>query len=157
MQIIRDHNRVPPGGWRYTDPTFGRRFDAPNPHILIQRIVDHYHTHNKVPPTDLALIVDTQICEQLPDMDRFCRDTPKPTWKHKVMKASQALLNWVDRGFKLVTAEQLAERQKICEQCPHWNGTVMLGAGACRACGCTGLKLAAIDERCPARKWPEII
>lgn len=156
MQIIRDHGRVPPGGWKYTDPEFNHTFTAPNPHLLIQRIVDHYHANKKVPPTDMSLLVDTQICESLPDMHRFCMETPKPDWPTKIKKAGQALLNWADRGFQTVTPEQLAKRQMICEQCPHWNGTVMLGAGACRACGCTGLKLVSVAERCPAKKWPEL-
>jgi len=156
MQILKDHSRVPPGGWKYTDPVFNHTFTAPNPHLLIQRIVDYYHANKKKPPVDVALMVDTQICEGLDDMARHCRYTPKPDMKTRILHASQALLKFLDRGGEKVTAEQLAKRQMICEQCPHWNGTVVLGYGACRACGCTGLKLWAIDERCPAEKWPKL-
>lgn len=157
MLILKKQDQVPPGGWRYEDPTFGMMFSGPNPHVLIQRIVDHYHNNGKKPPLDLSMLVDNYICNRLPDIDRHCKDVDPPSWPSRVRRAGQAIKNfWKQHGQRLVNAEQLAERQAICEQCIHWNGSAVLGAGACKACGCSGLKLYAVSENCPAEKWPKL-
>jgi hypothetical protein len=156
MFILKHHDKVPPGGWRYHDERFDREFKAPNPHLLISLILNHYHANQTTPPQDLALLVDTYICNQLEDANRFCKPTEKPTLASRIKLAKQALKNWMDRGFKLTTPEQLAERQAICQSCPHWQGSAVMGVGACGACGCTGLKQYSVAENCPADKWPKL-
>lgn len=156
MWLIKNRDKVPPGGWRYFDERFGTLFSAPNPIQLVKNIIDHYHANQVLPPQNLALLVDTYICEQLDDTGKHCKHADAPTLASRAKLAAQALVRFADRGFKMVTPEQLAERQEICETCHHWSPAAVLGVAGCGACGCTGLKLYAASENCPAEKWPKI-
>jgi hypothetical protein len=51
----------------------------------------------------------------------------------------------------LVSAEERARRQAICDACPEYDAT----RGRCTKCGCGGVKLALATERCPLEppKW----
>jgi len=117
-----------------------------------------YFASKKTPPKNLEYAIMDQICKRLesdPHSDR-CFDYTPPTKTELLTRAGNAIKNFVNNGFKLVTADQLLDRRAVCEECSLWNGEGSFGMGRCGSCGCTGLKLHVASEKCPLNKWEDI-
>lgn len=80
-------------------------------------------------------------------------DIPRPTLVDKAFNLADAMVGWVKSGFKIAPEEQYKARKAVCLACDQWNGEGYFGAGACRACGCTGAKLYIASSECPLKKW----
>ena len=157
MQAISDIGTVPPGGWTYIDED-GNKFRGTTLAYTVDAIRQSYFASKKTPPKNLEYAIMDQICKRLesdPHSDR-CFDYTPPTKTELLTRAGNAIKNFVNNGFKLVTAEQLLDRRSVCEQCSLWNGEGSFGMGRCGSCGCTGLKLHVAGEKCPLNKWEEI-
>lgn len=153
MQILHERNKVPPGGWRYTDQD--QLFKGPNLDHLISSVREFYFTNGKVPPKNLEMLIMDQICKSIPDPENKCVDATPPTKAELLVRATRALGNFLRSGFKTVTNEQLLSRREVCESCSFWKGEAAFGIGRCGSCGCYGLKLYAASENCPQGKWNE--
>ena len=78
---------------------------------------------------------------------------PEPGIVQKAFNLADAMVSWARSGFKIASEEQYKARKAICLSCDQWNGEGYLGAGACKACGCTGAKLYIASSECPLKKW----
>jgi hypothetical protein len=157
MQAITDTSMVPPGGWIYIDED-GNKFRGTTLEHAVVVVREAYFASKKTPPKNLEYAIMDQICKRLesdPHSDR-CFDYTPPTKTELLTRAGNAIKNFVNNGFKLVTAEQLLDRRTVCEECSLWNGEGSFGMGRCGSCGCTGLKLHVASEKCPLNKWEEI-
>lgn len=157
MQAITDTSMVPPGGWIYIDED-GNKFRGTTLEHAVVVVREAYFASKKTPPKNLEYAIMDQICKRLesdPHSDR-CFDYTPPTKTELLTRAGNAIKNFVNNGFKLVTAEQLLDRRSVCEECSLWNGEGSFGMGRCGSCGCTGLKLHVASEKCPLNKWEDI-
>lgn len=157
MQAITDTSMVPPGGWIYIDED-GNKFRGTTLEHAVVVVREAYFASKKTPPKNLEYAIMDQICKRLesdPHSDR-CFDYTPPTKTELLTRAGNAIKNFVNNGFKMVTAEQLLDRRSVCEECSLWNGEGSFGMGRCGSCGCTGLKLHVAGEKCPLNKWEEI-
>jgi hypothetical protein len=157
MQAITDTSMVPPGGWIYIDED-GNKFRGTTLEHAVVVVREAYFASKKTPPKNLEYAIMDQICKRLesdPHSDR-CFDYTPPTKTELLTRAGNAIKNFVNNGFKLVTAEQLLDRRAVCEECSLWNGEGSFGMGRCGSCGCTGLKLHVASEKCPLDKWEDI-
>ena len=157
MQAITDTSMVPPGGWIYLDED-GNKFRGSTLEHAVVVVREAYFASKKTPPKNLEYAIMDQICKRLesdPHSDR-CFDYTPPTKTELLTRAGNAIKNFVNNGFKMVTAEQLLDRRSVCEECSLWNGEGSFGMGRCGSCGCTGLKLHVAGEKCPLNKWEEI-
>ena len=157
MQAITDTSMVPPGGWIYIDED-GNKFRGTTLEHAVVVVREAYFASKKTPPKNLEYAIMDQICKRLesdPHSDR-CFDYTPPTKTELLTRAGNAIKNFVNNGFKLVTAEQLLDRRAVCEECSLWNGEGSFGMGRCGSCGCSGLKLHVAGEKCPLNKWEEI-
>tara|TARA_R110002072_G_scaffold278700_4_gene440558 strand:- start:905 stop:1378 length:474 start_codon:yes stop_codon:yes gene_type:complete len=157
MQAITDTSMVPPGGWIYLDED-GNKFRGTTLEHAVVVVREAYFASKKTPPKNLEYAIMDQICKRLesdPHSDR-CFDYTPPTKTELLTRAGNAIKNFVNNGFKMVTAEQLLDRRSVCEECSLWNGEGSFGMGRCGSCGCTGLKLHVAGEKCPLNKWEEI-
>jgi len=148
---------VPPGGWIYIDED-GNKFRGTTLEHAVVVVREAYFASKKTPPKNLEYAIMDQICKRLesdPHSDR-CFDYTPPTKTELLTRAGNAIKNFVNNGFKLVTAEQLLDRRAVCEECSLWNGEGSFGMGRCGSCGCTGLKLHVASEKCPLNKWEDI-
>jgi len=155
MQILHEQNKVPPGGWRYT--VDGQTFRGTSLPMLIASVREYYFSNKKIPPKDLDMIIQDQICKSIPDPERKCADGSPPTKAELLVRAAKAMFRWAASGFKTTTAEELVERRDICQSCSSWQGESAFGIGRCGSCGCYGLKLYVASEKCPKDKWKAII
>jgi len=72
----------------------------------------------------------------------------------KVVSLALSLENWADKGFPVVTKEQLASRLAICKGCEFWDQKGFGNTGKCTKCGCsTQAKLRMATAKCPIDKW----
>ena len=157
MQAITDTSMVPPGGWIYLDED-GNKFRGTTLEHAVVVVREAYFASKKTPPKNLEYVIMDQICKRLesdPHSDR-CFDFTPPTKTELLTRAGNAIKNFVNNGFKMVTAEQLLDRRAVCEECSLWNGEGSFGMGRCGSCGCSGLKLHVAGEKCPLNKWEEI-
>jgi hypothetical protein len=157
MQAITDTSMVPPGGWIYLDED-GNKFRGTTLEHAVVVVREAYFASKKTPPKNLEYAIMDQICKRLesdPHSDR-CFDFTPPTKTELLTRAGNAIKNFVNNGFKMVTAEQLLDRRAVCEECSLWNGEGSFGMGRCGSCGCSGLKLHVAGEKCPLNKWEEI-
>lgn len=82
-----------------------------------------------------------------PDVDQ------EPGLVVKAKTLSRAMRVWASSGFQMATDEDAAARKAICEPCEFWQGGSYLGAGKCKKCGCSGVKLKLATSSCPIGKW----
>jgi hypothetical protein len=151
MQVLNQQNMVPPGGWKYE--ANGQTFKAVTLDQVMFKVRDSYFANGKVPPPNLRLLIQDQICSLIPDPELKCSDASPPSKTDLARRAARALVGFARSGFKLVSQEVLLERRETCEACSFWKGEAVFGMGKCGSCGCTGLKLVVANEKCPENKW----
>lgn len=151
MQVLNQQNMVPPGGWKYT--VDGQEFKAVTLDAVMFLVRDFYFANGKVPPSNLRLLIQDQICSLIPDPELKCSDVSPPSKADLAKRAARALVGFARSGFKLVSEEVLLERRETCDACPFWQGEAVFGMGKCGSCGCTGLKQVVANEKCPEGKW----
>jgi len=79
---------------------------------------------------------------------------PLPNLTEQAKSLLKAGINWAQKGFILVSEEQLKERLAMCGSCELWDPEGFKGTGRCKKCGCsTQAKLRMATEKCPIGKW----
>ncbi len=56
---------------------------------------------------------------------------------------------YAEKGFRVVTPTQEAERRAICSGCEFGDAEAHLKLGVCKKCGCSWGKLWMADWECP--------
>jgi len=75
----------------------------------------------------------------------------------KISSLSSSAVHWADKGFPVVTKEQLETRLATCKGCEFWDSTGFIHTGKCTKCGCsTQAKLRMATAKCPIDKWGAI-
>lgn len=79
---------------------------------------------------------------------------PLPDLTEQARSLLKAGINWAQKGFALVTEDQLKDRLAACTSCNLWDPEGFKGTGRCQKCGCsTQIKLRMATEKCPIGKW----
>lgn len=78
---------------------------------------------------------------------------PEIPIEDRVATLGASLASWIGDNFKAASPELIESRTSICKACPYWSDKGYLGLGACRKCGCSGLKLKMNVSKCPIGKW----
>jgi hypothetical protein len=79
--------------------------------------------------------------------------TPRPSKLEMGANLVRSLKNWASGGFAIASADLVASRLSICQQCPEWDQAGFAGTGKCTKCGCSGAKLHMATSKCPIDKW----
>jgi hypothetical protein len=80
-----------------------------------------------------------------------------PSLAQKAASLASSLANWADKGFPVVTKEQLETRLDTCKGCEFWDQKGFGNTGKCTKCGCsTQAKLRMATGKCPIDKWGAI-
>lgn len=68
---------------------------------------------------------------------------PEPSLAESAASLARDLRRWAAAGFRIASAEVIAQRRAACASCDLWEGDSRLGLGTCRhpGCNCTRLKL----------------
>jgi len=72
-----------------------------------------------------------------------------PTTVQLAKNFTKAMGGWAKAGFKTVKRKVYEQRHAICGACEHWVPDARVGAGMCRKCGCSGVKLWLATATCP--------
>ena len=105
---------------------------------------------------DHTLVIDRTGPRPIVYREYKKRPAKKPGMVRKVRNFTRAAVNHARAGRPKATAEQVAERFAICEQCEYLNREKM----QCGKCGC-GVKkivgrfskLSWADSKCPDGRW----
>jgi hypothetical protein len=157
MVTIQHRNNVPPGGgWIYIQPESGMAFKHPDL-MHVKRMVKAHRIANNYPVgVNFDQEIEESICNSRPEL---CFDnTPLAdlTFFERVAKFASASIQWAASGFKVVNSHQYNQRLATCQQCEKWHGEKAFGLGQCGSCGCSGVKLFMVTEKCPLNKWSAI-
>ena len=119
MKELKQKNKTPPGGWRYTDPDTGFNFRK---YRTIEELVDRvttYRLHNNLPPIpSLRLIIEHWLCCQ-PNMEQHCKPTTVVSRSlRQYLQGAKAAVKIAASGDSAYTTQQEAEaRAVICVDC----------------------------------------
>jgi len=133
MERLRDKCEHPPGGWVWRDDLLGKVVISKTFDGLIDMVKRQRASNRLDIPSDLAQIIEHEICRRLPD--RFVKGrkeamTQEMLSRHEVDRATDVLLqSWVRNGRRLVSEEVARVRSDVCQHCPH---NVKLGCLSCR-------------------------
>ncbi len=155
MLTVIHKTKVPAGGqFVYVDPDSGLRIEHPFFAQLMENARKHREVNNFPIGLEWRHQFETNVCQNTP-VPGLCVDIELPSMLARAGHLMKAVSDFALSGFKTCTYEQVAERQSICEGCPHWGGAAGgLVFIACGKCGCTRIKLALATEKCPKDKWP---
>lgn len=164
MVTITHRNNVPPGGgWIYIQPESGLAFKHPDLNRVKEMVRKHRLANNYPVGIDFDREIENYICQTRPEL---CGDTTPPselTFFQRVGRFASASIRWAASGFKVVTAEQYAQRFGKCagtetsSACEFWRGESTLFEVSCAVCGCGSKKLWMASEECPKQKWSKTI
>lgn len=151
-EILEKFRSAPPRGgkWTYRHPISGHEFVSPQIPALVYSVNRHEEA-NGYPVTDQKTI-EAQLCINHPFS---CGDSEQPSLLEKASNFTHAMVDWAKAGFPVASADILQQRLDICQACRYWRGARggTLLSGACRKCGCQGVKLALATEACPIGRW----
>lgn len=120
MRTLKHPSVIPPGGYFFKDPILNITFDEPYLTTLINKVI-RIRSANKVDTTNLAEIIQDQICSRLPpdliDGDPNAIRTPMLS----DVNAKTAKLKQIAKrhsGELVVMEEEAYRRGEICSKCP---------------------------------------
>lgn len=152
MRKILDTATVPPGGYFfYRDPDSGITIRHPYYLELKKRAKAHRIINDYPLGTNWNDDFDTNVAENTTSAKSV--DYKPPTLLEKMSMVSQALYRFAVSGMKVVTDEVFQQRKAICEGCGFYGGENGVLGVACKACGCSKLKLFMAGSVCPKGKW----
>jgi hypothetical protein len=146
-------------GFVYKDKDSGKIFV----HVLIEQVIamarQHRSANNYPIPMDFNQVVIDSICANGPK--GLCFDEPPPSAGQKAISAARALYESALSGFATLSAEEVAQRQAVCETsgiagapCEYYKGMKGIFSVMCGKCGCTKLKIHLKTSQCPKNLWP---
>jgi len=122
VKELKQKNKAPPGGWRYTDPDTGFRFKRR--YARFSELEDHvrrYRLLNDLPSIpSLSLVIQDWLCSQS-NMESYCRgiEVVSRTLK-QYLKGAQASAKMIAAGEKAYVPQQVAEaRAEVCVSCRY--------------------------------------
>jgi hypothetical protein len=99
-------------------------------------------------------MVDPDAQDHMDQIARgFMLQPPEPTLVELARNFGGSVRRWVSAGFPVAKAVEFDERLKVCQMCESWDATGNVGAGKCKVCKCTKIKLWMATEKCPKGKW----
>ena len=132
---LTDPMRIPPGGWKYTQPQTGAEIRGGDYFQLIDKVRRHRHL-NSIATLAIEEEVQAQICERLGDAGRavYCRDKErkldsKPPAGVAFDDVKHFLLT-MGNTRRFVSQKEASARAEICASCPR--NIPVLGCSACR-------------------------
>ena len=122
LRELRQKNKTPPGGWRYTDPDTGFYFDERYSSLLeLVGRVKQYRLFNELAPIpNLSLVIEDWLCCQDRDrMDIHCREVKIVSRTlRQYLKGAQASAKMIAAGEKAYVSQQVADaRAEMCVGC----------------------------------------
>ena len=138
MLRIKDKNTVPPGGYRFTEPTTRCVLTASTMDGLIRAVCGYRKANGYGQSTDTRGEIEQQMCESFDPHTRAfnCRDSEYPApltavgWQH-VASFIKVLAKFVTDRPEFVPQEEAERRAEICLVCPY--NVPLAGCGVCRA------------------------
>lgn len=150
-------NAVPPGGQRrYVNPEDGWEKTHPYYTSLYNAARAHRIANQQPIPANWTEVFEDNICRNTATLPCEHRDTGLRRAFAMATRFARSMTEWAGSGFKLADEETVKQRQAICNDCPYWEDTGLIGwgFGRCGKCGCAGhLKLGIAVEKCPLGKW----
>ena len=122
---------VPPNGWRYYIEATQRWVCSDSLPGLIGAVIRHLQTNHLPIPSDIDIVVEDQVCQNIPAASRThsCYQVPGPdmppveikralTWADLANFLS-VLAGWAANGGKLDSQDTATKRAEICSTCPY--------------------------------------
>tara|TARA_R110002153_G_scaffold93463_2_gene225952 strand:+ start:4089 stop:4688 length:600 start_codon:yes stop_codon:yes gene_type:complete len=165
MAKLKSLNNIPPGGWRYLQPTTLKWFSSTTWGALVSEVTRH-REYKGIDATTVSEDIQDQLClsltggecrakpgeEYIPVFDRTQTLTPG-----MVLSLSKGLLAFILKGAKWVDKEEADRRADICRGCPFNKPAALCscssaykainqavpedripkGVDVCMACGCS--------------------
>jgi len=120
LKQLRQKNRAPVGGWRYTDPDTGYAFNERYSGLTeLTGRVKQYRLFNELEPIpNLSLVIEDWLCGQ-PKMGAHCRDAKVVSRTlRQYLKGAQASAKMLAAGEKAYVSQQVADaRAEVCVGC----------------------------------------
>jgi len=128
---------VPHGGWDYTDPDTGIRFQDNHINALLQRVrVSRLANGHQVGAEWIASVYD-QLCQQMPHLP--CSEVGKQERRWNADDVASFLATLLEmRGNEQVDQQEYDRRVAICMACPK------RGVISCNSCGGLGTMLQRV-------------
>jgi len=138
MMIIKDKNTVPPGGYRFTDPTTRYTLTASTLDGLLRAVVGYREANGYGQSSDTRGEIEQQMCESYDPYTRqfTCRDSEYPElltavgWQH-VASFVKVLAKFIQDRPEFVPQEEAERRAEVCSICAY--NVPLSGCGVCRA------------------------
>lgn len=122
MRELRQKNKTPPGGWRYTDPDTGFFFNERYSTLseLTGRVKQYRLFNNLLPIPNLSLVIEDWLCCQ-ERMEVHCRDVKIVSRTLKqYLKGAEASAKMMLAGEQAYVSQQIADaRAEVCAGCRH--------------------------------------
>lgn len=116
---------VPPGGFRYKDPSTGRVITGPTYRDWVNAVKKHKVANNLPVTGQLEADMQEQLCLQMPpgwcvreDGASYAGGTPDGFSISQVFTGTAALVDWYLSGKKKVSRDTAQARANICGPCP---------------------------------------
>jgi len=112
--------QTPPGGWPYTDPDTGRKFNHYVLQVLKQDVRNHRKANNLPVAPDLNDQIEDQICKSVPP--EWCGGVGSesrlpPLSFSQAIHGTALLMDWVAHGTPLVDQAEANSRSRTCAHC----------------------------------------
>jgi hypothetical protein len=121
---------------------------------------------NLKPDLDVAIRTNKANIEEMKEAEvRWATEAAQPINKVAIRMAEEpglvekaknftsSMVEWATSGFPVVDNDLLLKRKEVCNTCEFWDKDGYMGAGKCKKCGCSGIKLNLATSVCPAGKW----
>lgn len=159
-------SEIPPGGWRWTDPTTGHVMSGKTPEELFSVVRTFFLRNAREIPENLeeTILLDMDRAVQA-DMQAkglppypLVRTGKGPTVVEMTARFLYEAAKWSLTGARVVTQGQYQQRLASCRGCGYWQGESAFGFGRCGKCGCAGLKLWMATSKCPLNppRWSAV-
>lgn len=133
---LKSLTKMPPGGWRYTQPETGHAMSGITFRTLLSKVGIHRANQKITSPTNnMAGEVEDAICQALSPEDQvaWCvtgmRTVKSISWTEVAAFLKTAAV-WVAGGQELVAPQEAERRAAICTGCPLNVG--LHGCGICQ-------------------------
>lgn len=137
MKKPRDFVQCPKGGWKYTEPETGVKFEHIHHKAFLADIFKHREACGLYTGGGWQAIVWDHVCAQNPQIEHVDEDIPERRMTLDDARAfAKTVSNWMGMGFATVPPEEAERRASICtsgnggESCPH--NKVLNGCWGCK-------------------------
>jgi len=111
-------NETPPGGYKYTDPRTGMKFDDNSIFGIYPRVSRAWFANDIEFPDNWKAVIDHEICEQNPQMESREIGVPERVLTFQdVERFASSVKKWLEKGAQFVSSEEAERRAAICAKC----------------------------------------